>query len=119
MRITQIPIRNYKGFRDSDRVAIGRKFTILVGQNNSGKTAFLETLDTKTFQNKPHIAPEVKGNYPPVHDPVSSVTFGVVVTGEELKWQLLRTSNPTQFSFAARDLNAVETLVDQFFSSDD
>ena len=53
MRIEHVRLINYQRFRDSNQIAIGAKFTVFVGQNNAGKTAFLEGLSTTTFQNKP------------------------------------------------------------------
>ena len=119
MQIEHIKIHNYKGFRDSGQIAIGRKFTVVVGQNNSGKTAFLETLDPKTFQNRPHItATAIKGAYPSIPNPTSSATFGIVASGEELKWHLLRTNSTPRFVFARRDHDHREKLVQDFFSNE-
>jgi AAA ATPase domain len=53
MRIEHVRLINYKGFRDSGKVGIGAKFTILVGQNNAGKTSFLEALNTRHFKSIP------------------------------------------------------------------
>jgi hypothetical protein len=79
MRIEHVRLINYKGFRDSNQIAIGAKFTIFVGQNNAGKTAFLEGLSTTTFQNKPFKEPQSPPRgFPPVPNPESSITIGVI-----------------------------------------
>lgn len=44
MKILRIRIENYKSFLDSGWVEIGGSRTVVVGQNNSGKTAFLQAL---------------------------------------------------------------------------
>lgn len=45
MKLTKAKIVNYKSIDDSTSVEIGDKITVLVGQNESGKTAFLEALN--------------------------------------------------------------------------
>jgi predicted ATPase len=43
MKIRAIRIQNYKSFADTGWVQLGNHFTVLVGQNNVGKSAFLES----------------------------------------------------------------------------
>jgi ABC-type cobalamin/Fe3+-siderophores transport system ATPase subunit len=52
MYISSIKIENYKSFADSDEVSLSPSFNVVVGKNNSGKTAFLEAL-TSRFGDKP------------------------------------------------------------------
>src|ERR1700736_3626731 len=90
MRIQSIRIQNYKGFRDSGTVDMGGQFTVLVGQNNSGKTAFLEALNAGGLGSKPHREyVDLADTLPPVLNPDSSVTFDVSILGRELRWLLL------------------------------
>lgn len=53
MYLSKIRVRNYKSFRDSGDIEFKPGINIIVGQNNSGKTALLEALSGK-FTNKPH-----------------------------------------------------------------
>jgi AAA15 family ATPase/GTPase len=52
MYISSIKIENYKSFADSDEVSLSPSFNVVVGKNNSGKTAFLEGLTAK-YGDKP------------------------------------------------------------------
>ena len=45
---------NYKSFEDSEVQALRPGFNILLGKNNSGKTALLEALSLLPFGSKPH-----------------------------------------------------------------
>lgn len=56
MQIESIRIRNYKGFADSGEVHFGTGFNVLVGQNNSGKSALLEALRLTDNPAVPHSA---------------------------------------------------------------
>ena len=55
MRIEQIQITNYKGFIDTGVVPIGSHITILIGKNNTGKTAFIEAIISSRLGPKPHL----------------------------------------------------------------
>lgn len=54
MRLKSIRIVNYKGFDDSGVVPLGQHWTVVVGRNNAGKSAFLEAFAFNAFSNKPH-----------------------------------------------------------------
>ncbi|MFM9975451.1 MAG: AAA family ATPase, partial [Beijerinckiaceae bacterium] len=41
MYIKRLKIKNYKGFNESDWIEFGPGFNVIVGQNNSGKSALL------------------------------------------------------------------------------
>jgi AAA15 family ATPase/GTPase len=47
MMIKAFRIRNYKSFRDSNLQELGPGFNIVIGANNSGKTALTEALSTR------------------------------------------------------------------------
>ena len=53
MFISKIKIESYKSFEDSGEINFKPGINIIIGQNNSGKTALLEALSL-TFMNKPH-----------------------------------------------------------------
>ena len=44
MKLTSVQVRNYKSFSDSGEIPIGTNCTVIVEQNNVGKTAFLEPI---------------------------------------------------------------------------
>jgi predicted ATPase len=53
MSIKSLHLKNYKSYEDSNKVEFSPGINIIVGQNNSGKTALLEAL-TLRFPNNPH-----------------------------------------------------------------
>ncbi|MDP9363510.1 MAG: hypothetical protein M3Q10_04650 [Chloroflexota bacterium] len=53
MRIKDCSIASYKSIGALAVSGFSSGFNVLVGQNNAGKTAFLEALSTR-FENKPH-----------------------------------------------------------------
>jgi AAA15 family ATPase/GTPase len=55
MHISSLKVSNYKSFRNSDEISLSKGFNIIVGKNNSGKTALAEA-STTNIPNKPHIS---------------------------------------------------------------
>lgn len=53
MQITQLRIKSYKSFYQSEDMRFSPGFNVIIGENNSGKTALLEALSLQ-FENKPH-----------------------------------------------------------------
>lgn len=53
MLITKVRITNYKSFQDTEDFGLMPGFNVIVGENNSGKTALLEALSLQ-FQDIPH-----------------------------------------------------------------
>ena len=87
MRLLSVRVRNYKGYQDSGVVKFDSGFNILVGQNNSGKTAFLEALQFREFQSKPHRSINRERDAP--LDPTSQCEVEFEVSGPELRNILL------------------------------
>ena len=54
MKLRKIRLYNYKGFRDSDWLELSPSFTVVVGKNNSGKSALLEGFKLQRAGAKPH-----------------------------------------------------------------
>jgi AAA domain, putative AbiEii toxin, Type IV TA system/AAA domain len=95
VRFLSAAIRNYKGYMDSGRAEFGRGFNVLVGQNNSGKTAFLEALQFARFQSKPHRNIDFARETP--LSPVSECEVEIELTGRELRNMLLSRGGQFQF----------------------
>jgi AAA ATPase domain len=79
-------VKNFKCFRDSGEIQLERGFNVFVGQNNSGKTALLEAIETQKLD-RPH-----KSNTLPITEPVNPIceldaTFEV--SGAEIRSLLL------------------------------
>jgi hypothetical protein len=111
MKLSHVRVLNYKCYRDTGYVPIGRAFTVLVGQNNSGKTAFLECLRPDTLQNKPHRTP-AREPFAQVQNPSFELQYGLYLSGPELLHRFLSTvgglwfpvSDPTQAKKCMNDL---------------
>ena len=76
MYIANCQIKSYKSFRNSDTVNFDKGFNVVVGQNNAGKSAFLEALSLR-FENNPHrsiATDQIMG---------SSISFSVGVDAQE------------------------------------
>jgi len=86
MRLQSFEIRNYKSFGKTGKLAVAPARTLVVGGNNSGKSALLEGMSLK-FSRHPHRTPKRKAGFPSPE--VSEVEFDFVISGEELKRFLL------------------------------
>jgi hypothetical protein len=53
MHITEFSIKNYKSFLETQAVSLGRRLSIVIGQNDSGKSALIEAVSTR-FSTMPH-----------------------------------------------------------------
>lgn len=54
MKIKKLRITNYKGYDDSGDVELSDRFNVVVGQNNTGKSAFLQAFRFNRIVNHPH-----------------------------------------------------------------
>ena len=76
MYISRFQLLNYKSFRDSGVLEFQPGIHIIVGVNNSGKTALLEAL-TLSFKTSPHRSIETlpQRNSTPIRKSVANVTL--------------------------------------------
>ncbi|NTI48974.1 AAA family ATPase [Agrobacterium rhizogenes] len=110
MKIQRVRIQSYKSFADSDWVELSPHFTVLVGQNNAGKSAFLQSLDVNTFEPQSHRSSKIPENAAGM---ASVVNLSMVVPGEELKQLALNEATfflPTDSELADK---IVSLLLDQ------
>jgi len=54
MKIKKIRLINYKGYDDSGFIELSDRFNVVVGQNNTGKSAFLQGFRFNKIENHPH-----------------------------------------------------------------
>ena len=65
LKLTKVRINKYKNFNKEQEIDIDDKVTVLVGKNESGKTAFLEAVaKINYFENNPFFKLNVIGDYP-------------------------------------------------------
>src|ERR1700677_113946 len=114
MYLKKIKVVNYKCFEDSGWVEFGGKFNIVIGQNNSGKTALLEVLDKSRFGDKPHRS--VNQAFGSAINPTSETQIIATVAGGEIYNALMNLGQTCQFPIAANDPNEATTLVEALFA---
>ena len=86
MILKSFSVRNFKCFRDSREIKLERGFNILVGQNNSGKTALLQALELRKF-NQPHKSSAISASD---HlNPTCEFDATFEVSGREIRSHLL------------------------------
>ncbi|NBB73726.1 MAG: AAA family ATPase, partial [Bacteroidetes bacterium] len=84
MHISKFQIRNYKSFLESDEIELKPGFNVIVGKNNSGKTALVEALSLK-YQDRPHRSLKTLPS-PDAHiEDESTVSLSISLSGDELK----------------------------------
>jgi predicted ATPase len=57
VKVSRIRLYNYKSYRDSGEIELAADFTVVVGKNNSGKSAMLQGLRFAAAGAKPHRSP--------------------------------------------------------------
>ena len=82
MKIGRIRVLNYKGFKDSEWIGFSPGWTVVVGKNNSGKSALLEAFRFQRTFSKPHRSKSVpRGGYV---DPQSKISVDVKFAWREI-----------------------------------
>jgi predicted ATPase len=115
MRLKSFRLRNYKGHRDTDDLKIGSRFTVFIGQNNSGKSSLLEALSAGSFTDRPHLLPRKAGALPQIPNPSSEMVLNLETSGSEFEWEILMTAPEAHIPLpsALKD-NAQEFVSDLF-----
>lgn len=83
MKITKLRLQNYKSYRDSDDIELDPNFTVIVGKNNSGKSALLQGLRFRGAGEKPHRSPLIDRELP--LDPTPKFGAEVVFEWSEIE----------------------------------
>lgn len=84
MQIKTVRVKNYKRFFDSGTIEFGPGFNVLVGQNDSGKTALVEALSLRSGSNS-HRSLRTIPNPGDSPDPVSRIEMSVHLGGAEVR----------------------------------
>jgi predicted ATP-binding protein involved in virulence len=123
MKIEQVQIKNFRGFKDLE-VQLNPAFTLIIGDNGSGKTALLEAINiaigsfflgikdisSRTIhRDEVHIA--TFGDQEEYQFPVSIVAKGYL-TGESLEWKRTKTgvNNDTTHQLASKIKSVAQNL---------
>jgi predicted ATPase len=87
MKILSLRLENYKSFRDSGWLEFSPGFTVVIGKNNSGKSALLEAFKLGANRNYPHRSLALPPETP--LEQQSSADFELSISGNELRNALL------------------------------
>jgi AAA ATPase domain len=82
MIVRSVRIVNYKCFDDSGDITFGERMNLVVGQNNAGKTALLDSFDHQRFTAKPHR--DLTTDVHEILDPISKFEALISFSGTEL-----------------------------------
>lgn len=119
MKITALRIENYKGFFDSGYVELNPRWNVIVGQNNAGKTAFMEGLRFSGNPQCPHKDMRFPENH--VWPPTSVFHARMKVPREWVKRAWLTSNNSFDLPISQAEMNAnlpIESFA-KFFEGDD
>ena len=83
MYVTSLKIENYKSFWQSELIPLERGLNLIVGQNDSGKTAILEALLPNTGAN-PHRSMLNAPDIPALNSPNSRRTIRFQLSGDDV-----------------------------------
>jgi energy-coupling factor transporter ATP-binding protein EcfA2 len=97
MRYLKFKVSNYKSFLESTELRLAPGINVIVGQNNSGKTALLEAMSF-TFADRPHRSVETMPTRTTALPPYSSATYDFEVDAVEVR-ELM--SNPPGAKYVA------------------
>jgi recombinational DNA repair ATPase RecF len=79
MYLSRIRIKSYKSFSDSGDIFFKPGINVIIGPNNSGKTALLEAINLRSILN-PHKRADNRDNQQP-----STIDFSLTINKEELR----------------------------------
>lgn len=111
MRLTTVRVRGYQSFGDSGDVNFADGINLIIGQNNSGKSAFLRAL-LPTLADDRHRTPE-KWQQFNLREP--EVTFTISASGDEIRNWTLRSGQQLNIPVSSpHDHNVTQFLHDFF-----
>ncbi len=116
MRIKRLKIHNYKSFRESDWITFGSGFNIIVGQNNSGKTALLETLRLRNCPSVPYLGLSIPKNIAP--NPNSHLDIDLSVSGSDIKEMLSHFGSSILIPVQSKERNEIKDFINGLFSNE-
>jgi hypothetical protein len=111
MYLDRFRVQNFRSFTDTGWLQLGAGATAIVGQNNSGKTALLQAIGHKLTP-RPHLDADTRRDQP--GNPISRVGFEFVVSGEEVKDEILRSGAQVNLPVSRAWKGNPDALIDRF-----
>jgi predicted ATPase len=96
MYFHDVSIRNYKGYKESTRLELDKGVNVVVGKNNAGKTALLDTLSLM-FPAIPHRSVLTKPNPSRVLKQTSAADLTFTISRDELIDMLIDARGDSEF----------------------
>jgi AAA15 family ATPase/GTPase len=101
MKIETLKITNFKGFKESDEIKFGRRFNIIIGQNNAGKTSLIDALK---FFERPNAPFREKGkSLAHQLNPYSSFLIDISIKKSEWAHGIKSSGNSITFKVGRKD----------------
>jgi len=112
MWIKNLRIENFMSIQDSGEQELSPGINIVVGQNNSGKTALLRAISLQRLMNIPHRSSLFRPDH--IYNPHSTIDLTFVVSGQEIHNTMLAggvTRIPVERSWLNPDAEAAANKI--------
>ncbi len=117
MRIRSARVLNYKSFRDSGDVSLSPHMNVVVGANNSGKSAFLEAFLINSKPPKPYRSENQAAD--DAGEQTSLGQFEIVFSGAYIRLFLRNTGSRLTYQTNARDYDVATQKAIDLLDQDD
>ncbi|CAJ0705210.1 Chromosome partition protein Smc [Ralstonia edaphis] len=85
MHITKISIENYKSFHEETEILLSPGMNLILGENNSGKSAILDAILPREIKASPHLSEETKPHASDSPSPESTIKLTFSLKKEEAR----------------------------------
>ena len=113
MKISSVRVLSYASFRDSGKIDLSPNINVIVGENNSGKSALLSAM-RPLLLNKPHRSPI---QFLPSQLTPSSIDVDIIISTSEIIRRMAATNHQLFFPVPAEIYNRPDIVLD-FLNSD-
>lgn len=123
MLIKNFRIKNHKSFIDSGKLGFSSGINIIVGKNNSGKSALLESFTIEGFSGHPHRSSKVLPKESSPQNHFTDVDVEYSIDGSEIFDHLLNSDQGGSFPlldgtyYKGRNPEDYRLILDQYFTS--
>ena len=89
--LNSLKIKNYKCFKQTENIKFGANWSVIVGKNNSGKSALLKICNFTKEGSVPYRGQNSNIGFP--LDPTTEIEFDIGIHGNDLKRVMLQTGS--------------------------